>query len=91
MKIKIHERRTKAALTQSQLAQRTGFSRQTIGDLESGTSMPNVTTAIRISKVLGCKVEDLYEEDPGDAGENHGLILAGSASEARPAPAEVNE
>ena len=57
-------------LSQSELAERVGVKRQAIYDLEVGKYVPNTTLALRMSKELGCKVEDLFvlndspEEEP---------------------------
>ena len=57
-------------LSQSELAERVGVKRQAIYDMEVGKYVPNTTLALRMSKELGCKVEDLFvlndspEEEP---------------------------
>ena len=52
---------TNGDLTQQDLADRVGCSRQTIHSIESGKFVPSVELALKISKVLGCKVEDLFQ------------------------------
>lgn len=52
--------RTAAGLTQSELAERVAVTRQTIGALESGAAGCSVDLALRLARVLGCKVEDLF-------------------------------
>lgn len=47
-------------LTQAQLAQAVGVSRQTIVSLERGDYSPSVYLALRIGAVLGSTVEELF-------------------------------
>ncbi len=47
-------------LTQSGLAERVGISRQAVAALEAGTYDPSLSVAMRISKVLGKTLEDLF-------------------------------
>jgi molybdate-binding protein/DNA-binding XRE family transcriptional regulator len=50
---------------QQELAGRAGISRQTLSKLEAGRSSPSTSVALRLAKVLRCRVEDLFclEED----------------------------
>lgn len=50
-------------LSQSELAERVGVKRQAIYDMETGRYVPNTTLALRMSKELGCRVEDLFVLD----------------------------
>jgi putative transcriptional regulator len=52
---------TNGDLTQQDLADKVGCSRQTIHSIESGKFVPSVELALKISKVLNCKVEDLFQ------------------------------
>jgi len=53
-------------VTQQQLAQAVGVSRQTIIAIEKGRYTPSVLLALKIAKYFGLKVEDIFElkEDP---------------------------
>lgn len=53
-------------VTQQQLAQAVGVSRQTIIAIEKGKYTPSVLLALKIAKYFGLKVEDIFElkEDP---------------------------
>ena len=48
-------------LTQEQLAEKVGTTRQTILSIEKGRYTPSVGLALRISQILGASVEELFE------------------------------
>ena len=48
-------------LTQQQLADAIGCSRQTIHSIESGKFVPSVELALKIARTLNVKVEDLFQ------------------------------
>lgn len=50
-------------MTQQQLAQRVGVTRQTIIALESGRYNPSLVLALRIAKAFGEPVEGVFELD----------------------------
>ena len=52
-------------LTQADLAEKAGCSRQTIHSIESGKFLPSVELALRIARVLGCRVEDIFSLKEG--------------------------
>lgn len=55
-------------LTQLDLADAVGVTRQTILSIEKGKYSPSVGLALRLAQVLGASVEDLFElEGEGDA------------------------
>lgn len=56
----IKQRRLLADLTQEDLAQRSGVTRQTILAIEKGNYTPSVYLALKLAACLGCKVEDLF-------------------------------
>jgi putative transcriptional regulator len=53
-------------LTQTELARRVQVSRQTIIALESGKYRPTTVLALKLSEMLGVRVEDLFSLEPGD-------------------------
>ncbi|MHC5746876.1 MAG: substrate-binding domain-containing protein [Nostoc sp.] len=57
--------RTRLGMSQQELANIAGVTRQTIGGLESGQYAPSVTVSLCLAKALGCTVEELFwlEED----------------------------
>lgn len=50
-------------LTQQQLAERAGVTRQTIIAIEKGAFNPSVRLALKLSKILNATVEDLFYLD----------------------------
>ena len=52
--------RSSAGLTQAQLAQAAGVSRQTIISIERGDYAPSVYLALRIASTLSVTVEDIF-------------------------------
>ena len=48
-------------LTQEQLAEKVGTTRQTILSIEKGRYAPSVGLALRLSHVLGATVEEMFE------------------------------
>lgn len=57
--------RAKLGVNQQEMGTLVGTSRQTISQIERGDYSPSVTLALKIAKVCGAKVEDIfsYEED----------------------------
>jgi putative transcriptional regulator len=56
----VRSRRKELGITQSDLAERAMVSRQTIISLESGDYAPSVYLALRIARLLGSSVEELW-------------------------------
>jgi putative molybdopterin biosynthesis protein len=64
----LRELRVKAGLQQQELAERVGVSRQTLGALEAGGSVPATSIALQLARVLGCRVEDIFWlDEQGDS------------------------
>ena len=59
----VRVRRRAQRLTQAELAKAVGVSRQTVIAVERGDYAPSVYLALRIARVLGATVEDLFIED----------------------------
>ena len=64
----VRERRKERRITQAELAEQVGVSRQTIIAVEQGDYAPSVYLALRIARVLGGTVEELFTEETGDVG-----------------------
>jgi putative molybdopterin biosynthesis protein len=56
----LKQTRLRLGLSQQDVAAMVGVSRQTISGVESGQTALSVTIALRLAKVLGCRVEDLF-------------------------------
>lgn len=48
-------------MTQQDLAEKSGVTRQTIHSIEKGKYSPSVGLALRLGEILGVHVEDLFE------------------------------
>ena len=61
----LKEYRARLGVNQQQLGAMVQTSRQTISQIERGDYSPSVTLALKIAKVCGARVEDIfeYEED----------------------------
>lgn len=57
----VYEMRAKKGLTQEELAEKTGVTRQTIIAIEKGNYIPSVLLAIKIANVFKISVEDLFK------------------------------
>ena len=59
----IRERRRARGLTQEQLSEEIGTSRQHLGKVEIGKNGLSVEKLVKIARVLGCTVDDLCREN----------------------------
>lgn len=66
MPSRLKERRAQAALTQTELAERAGVSRQLVAAVESGRNVPAVDAALGLAGALGTSVEELFSGTPGE-------------------------
>ena len=48
-------------MTQSELADRIGMTRQTVAAIEAGKYAPSLEAAFRIARVFGAGVEDVFQ------------------------------
>ncbi len=55
-------------MTQQELAERVGVTRQTIIALEAGKYIPSLLLAFRLAGAFGVRVEDVYEYKSGSSG-----------------------
>ena len=56
----LEELRRSTGLTQQELSESAEVSRKSINAIENGIYVPSTVLALKISKTLGCKVEDLF-------------------------------
>lgn len=57
----VKEYRSELGINQTELGKLAGVSRQTISLIERGDYSPSVTLALKLAKICGVKVEDLFE------------------------------
>ena len=62
----LKEYRARLGVNQQQLGAMVQTSRQTISQIERGDYSPSVTLALKIAKVCGVKVEDIFEYEEDD-------------------------
>lgn len=66
MENKIRVARAERRMTQQQLADQTGVSRQTINAIESGKFVPSAIVAMKIARVFERPVEEIFSLEEGD-------------------------
>lgn len=66
MNNKIRVARAEARMTQQELAEATGVSRQTINAIESGKFVPSTVLALKIARTFGKQVEDIFSLEEED-------------------------
>lgn len=57
----LEELRKSAGLTQQELSESAEVSRKSINAIENGIYVPSTVLALKISKTLGCNVEDIFK------------------------------
>ena len=67
--LKLKTARTAMDMSQQQLADAVGVTRQTIGMIEAGKYNPTLNLCISICKVLGKTLDDIFWEDEENAKE----------------------
>ena len=66
MKNRLKVARAEADLTQEELAKRIGVSRQTINAVESGRYVPSTVLALKMARVFGKPVEEVFMLEEND-------------------------
>lgn len=66
MKNRIKVERADRSITQQQLAQSVGVSRQTIIAIENGRFVPSATLALKIGRFFGLPVEEIFMLEDDD-------------------------
>ena len=57
----LEELRKSAGFTQQEMSVKAEVSRKSINAIENGVYVPSTVLALKISKTLNCKVEDLFK------------------------------
>jgi len=60
---RVRERRTEMGLSQGQLAEAMGVSRQTINSIETGRYTPSLPLAIALARHFRTSVEEMFDVD----------------------------
>ena len=63
MKNGVRERRLDAFLSQGELAQALGVSRQTINSIETGRYVPSLQLAFALSRYFRVPIEEMFDAD----------------------------
>lgn len=66
MKNTLKVERAKKDLTQADLAEKVGVSRQTINSIEKGRFIPSTLLSLKIAQVFGEKVDDIFSLEASD-------------------------
>lgn len=53
-------------MTQQDLAEKVNVSRQTINSIEAGKYVPSTVLALKISRIFGVGLEEIFELEEGD-------------------------
>ena len=63
VKNRVKEFRMNRELTQKDLAELAGVSRQSINSIEKEKYIPSLPLALKMAKIFNCKLDDLFELD----------------------------
>lgn len=66
MNNKIRVARAERRMTQQELAEAVDVSRQTINAIESGKFVPSTVLALKIARIFGKQVEEIFSLEEGD-------------------------
>lgn len=67
LKNHLKEYRARLGVNQQQMGALAGTSRQTISQIERGDYSPSVTLALKLARVCGVTVEEIFEYEEDDA------------------------
>src|SRR4051812_32683294 len=74
----VRVRRLQAGLSQQDLADQASLTRQAVSAIEGGKYIPNTVVALRLGRILRCRVEDLF--DLPDGGEEREVEVVSPTS-----------
>ncbi|WP_295959928.1 helix-turn-helix transcriptional regulator [uncultured Alistipes sp.] len=66
MKNRIRVQRAEIRMTQQQLADAIGVSRQTVNAIETGRFVPSTLLALKIARLFGKPVEQVFQLEEGE-------------------------
>jgi putative transcriptional regulator len=66
MKNNVRVERAIARITQQELADRVGVSRQTINAMEAGKYIPSTVLSLKVAEVFGKTVDEIFSLEEGD-------------------------
>jgi putative transcriptional regulator len=67
MKNRLRVLRAERGWSQLDLADRLGVSRQSVNAIETGKFDPSLPIAFRISRLFGLRIEDVFDDEAGEA------------------------
>jgi putative transcriptional regulator len=62
----VKEQRKKAGLTQEELGEATGVSRQTIISIEKGKYIPSLPLALKLARFFKCSTDEVFTIEEGE-------------------------
>jgi putative transcriptional regulator len=68
MQNRVREQRSQRGLSQAEVAEALGVSRQTVISIESGRYLPSLPLAFRIARFFGMPLEKMFDPDGEEAG-----------------------
>ena len=66
MRNRVRELRSEAEMTQSDLGDALGVSRQTINSIEGGRYLPSLPLAFRIARLFDVELDEIFEMEEAD-------------------------
>ena len=66
MESEVRRRRQAVGMSQQDLADQAGLTRQAVSAIEGSKYIPNTVVALRLGRILGCRVEELFALPDGD-------------------------
>ena len=86
----VREMRKAKGMTQSELANRVGLTRQAMYSIEVNQYLPSTAITLRLARILGCKVEDLFCLPP-DGKEIEAELLGVAPKDGEPLRVKVSQ